>query len=288
MRVLALTSESDRHLAFAARVLDAFDDVVIGIEPKSNSPVRRRTLWRTARALAPRIKGRIINRAYSTIYRGMAARYWADKNEIERRFFGETATQRTADVDANLLFRVANSERINERQYVEKIRDHNPDVILVMGTSLLSNRIIKLSNLASLNMHTGLSPYYRGSNTNFWPLVENRPEYCGVTVHALTTGIDSGGIVKQARPQIVSDDTFFSINCKSIELGIAAIINSVHRLSQDSLEYVPQWESGNLYLGRDMNSRKISRYYKLIESGMIETYLQRLDRGEVSIPRTVE
>ena len=38
---------------------------------------------------------------------------------------------------------------------------------------------------ACLNIHLGLSPYYRGAGTNFWPLVNGEPEYCGATIHFL-------------------------------------------------------------------------------------------------------
>ena len=37
----------------------------------------------------------------------------------------------------------------------------NPDIIVVMGTSLIKEEIIKIPQLGILNMHTGLSPYYR-------------------------------------------------------------------------------------------------------------------------------
>ncbi len=288
MRILALTSEAARHMAFASRILESFDNVAIGIEPKSTAPVRRKTLMRTVRASLPRVKGKIVNRLYSSIYRGMVAKFWSDKHTVERSYFGEIADQKARDVQRHSLFHVEASERISSRQYIDKIRDYRPDVILVMGTSLLSKRIIRLAETAALNLHTGLSPYYRGANTNFWPLLQERAEYCGVTIHGLTAGIDSGGIVTQARPPITPDDTFFSINCKCIEQGIQAIVDSTRRLASGPLNYVPQWQEGNLYLGRQLNARKIKQYYDLVNDGSISDYVDRNTRGQVEAPKIVE
>ena len=32
-----------------------------------------------------------------------------------------------------------------------------------------------------INVHLGLSPYYKGSATNFWPFVNNELQFLGVT-----------------------------------------------------------------------------------------------------------
>lgn len=38
----------------------------------------------------------------------------------------------------------------------------------------------------------GLSPYYRGTDCNFWALYDKKPQYVGATIHLLSKGIDSG------------------------------------------------------------------------------------------------
>ena len=287
MRVLVLTSEASRHMTFATRVLESFDEVAVGIEPKKKYPLRRRTLIRTVRSAIPRIQARLVNTFYSTIFPSVSGRYWAEKKQVEQLYFGESAAGGSDDIAANLLFRVSDSGRINNSEYVNKIKQYEPDVILVMGTSLVSRKVIDSSRVASLNIHTGMSPYYRGSNTNFWPLVQGKPEYCGVTVHGLTTGIDSGGIVVQARPEITPDDTFFSINCKCIRLGIDAVISSVNNLESKPLEFVPQWTRGRLYLGRELNAKWINKYYERVEAGMLPKYVEREQRGEIQHPRII-
>ena len=75
-----------------------------------------------------------------------------------------------------------------------------PDVVLVFGTGILREPLLSAFDGRIINIHLGLSPYYRGAGTNFWPLVNREPEYVGATIHYLDAGIDTGPIISHARP----------------------------------------------------------------------------------------
>lgn len=38
-----------------------------------------------------------------------------------------------------------------------------PDIMLIYGTVLVGSKILSLARAGALNMHTGISPYYRGA-----------------------------------------------------------------------------------------------------------------------------
>ena len=63
-----------------------------------------------------------------------------------------------------------------------------------------------------LNLHLGLSPYYRGAGTNYFPFVNNEPEYVGSTFMYLDEGIDTGEIIHQIRPLINITDSFHQLS----------------------------------------------------------------------------
>ena len=44
----------------------------------------------------------------------------------------------------------------------------------------------------------GISPYYRGTDCNFWALYDNNPHLVGSTIHMLTKGLDNGPILYHA------------------------------------------------------------------------------------------
>ena len=66
---------------------------------------------------------------------------------------------------------------INDNEVVEDIINNHPDLLVCYGSSLIDSKLISLYNKKFLNVHLGLSPYYRGSGTNFWPFVNNELEY---------------------------------------------------------------------------------------------------------------
>ena len=46
-------------------------------------------------------------------------------------------------------------------------------------------------------MHGGLSPWYKGGATHFWPTYLIEPEFTGITVHETTKDLDAGAIIHQ-------------------------------------------------------------------------------------------
>lgn len=85
----------------------------------------------------------------------------------------------------------------------------NSDIFIVFGASFIKGWLIKfLIKKKALNIHMGLSPFYRGSSCNFWAIYDNRPEYVGATIHLLSKGLDSGKILYHCLPDINYKDVF--------------------------------------------------------------------------------
>jgi methionyl-tRNA formyltransferase len=60
-------------------------------------------------------------------------------------------------------------EDINSPEVVSLVQEINPTVLLVYGTSVIKDRVLNLAQDICFNIHTGISPYYRGSACTFWP-----------------------------------------------------------------------------------------------------------------------
>lgn len=77
----------------------------------------------------------------------------------------------------------------------------NSDLYIIFGASYikgwLANFLIKKK---AINIHMGLSPFYRGSSCNFWAIYDKNPEYVGATIHLLSKGLDSGNILYHCLP----------------------------------------------------------------------------------------
>lgn len=73
-----------------------------------------------------------------------------------------------------------------------------PTIIVLAGTRILGAEFLEHVRCPIVNIHAGITPQYRGVHGGYWALVEKRPELCGVTVHLVDAGIDTGRVLKQA------------------------------------------------------------------------------------------
>jgi folate-dependent phosphoribosylglycinamide formyltransferase PurN len=83
-----------------------------------------------------------------------------------------------------------------------------PDVVLISGTRILSPETLSCIPARFINVHAGITPLFRGVHGAFWALASGRPAECGVTVHLVDRGIDTGGILYQAVIQPDAGDSF--------------------------------------------------------------------------------
>ncbi len=135
----------------------------------------------------------------------------------------------------------------------------------VFGSSILKEELIdSLGSKRIINMHLGLSPYYRGSGTNFWPLYNEEPQYVGATIHYIDKGIDSGKVIGQVQPEITSEDTPHSIGNKTIIAGTRLLSQVLARLEKgERLEGQAQdLTEGKLYFFKDCRGEHIVELIK--------------------------
>lgn len=101
------------------------------------------------------------------------------------------------------------------------------DVFVIFGASYIKGWLIDfLVEKKALNIHMGISPYYRGSSCNFWALYDNNPNYIGSTVHYLSKGLDSGPMLYHALPQFEGEDGF-AFTMKSVKAAHESLANRI-------------------------------------------------------------
>jgi methionyl-tRNA formyltransferase len=72
----------------------------------------------------------------------------------------------------------------------------------------------------AINLHIALLPWNRGSDPNFWSIVDGTPK--GVTIHYLDEGIDTGDIIAQREVAFADDDTLRT-SFEKLRRAIAAL-----------------------------------------------------------------
>ena len=123
-----------------------------------------------------------------------------------------------------------------------------------------------------INMHLGLSPYYRGSATNFWPLVDDCPECVGVTIHHATLRVDGGNILAQARPSVVESDDSHDLGCKSIIKG-AELLSKIIQTEALPTGYKQEEMVGKLCRSKDFDEDMLMKLLYNFDGGMMFDYV---------------
>ena len=168
---------------------------------------------------------------------------------------------------------------INDHTVVKALQDNAVEGIAVFGCGILHENVFRACHGKVVNIHQGLSPYYRGSGTNFWPFVNGELECVGVTVHYIDHGIDTGGIICHGRPDIRDSDSLHLIGCKTIEVS-ANLLSRVF-LSMDHGHVpasIPQWSKGRYYRRKDFNADAVISAQRKIAQGLVTNYVQNRNR----------
>lgn len=154
---------------------------------------------------------------------------------------------------------------VNDPAVVARLRDLEPDVILDHGTSIVGPAALAQAPLA-LNLHWGLSPYYRGTRCTAWALINWDPYNIGVTIHKLSQDIDGGAIAAQARATVTPGDTVFSINMQLTSLGTELALGLLESLEQGrQLRFVDQDFSQGILTYNRQWTRRLGRHVASIE-----------------------
>ena len=102
------------------------------------------------------------------------------------------------------LFRPATPR---EPDFIKEMSALKPDLIISAGYwGILSQRLLEIPRIASVNFHGSLLPRHCGKHPVFWTLWHGDRE-TGVTVHHMDAGIDTGDIAHVKRVKVLPKDT---------------------------------------------------------------------------------
>lgn len=101
------------------------------------------------------------------------------------------------------------------------------DVFVVFGASFIKGWLIDyLIEHRAINIHMGISPYYRGSSCNFWAAYDGHPDLVGATIHLLGKGLDSGNMLYHALPKAEEADPFV-LGMKAVKVAHESLVSRI-------------------------------------------------------------
>jgi methionyl-tRNA formyltransferase len=195
----------------------------------------------------------------------------SNKSILNKRYFKEVAKSEKKILKnkslskKKIIFLYTQWGKIN---YLKKNKHKdflNSDLYIVFGSSYIKGWLVNyLIKKKAINIHMGISPYYKGAACNFWAVYDNNPHFVGATIHYLSKGIDNGKILFHVLPSIKCKSDF-DFTMRSALSAQKALISKIKNKSIFKLKSYSQ------------DKKKLIRYSKIedFNSSIIEKYSKK-------------
>lgn len=211
--------------------------------------------------------------AYDKLDKHLLEDHFAQRDASEKAFFGTHQNFPSAVEVTALPFGVLNSEHT-----LALLKSHQITHILLFGTSIIKPMILNEFPDRVINLHLGLSPYYKGSGTNFFPIVHQEFECIGATFHLATNQVDAGAILHQIRPDdLAADDSIHNLGNKVI-LKAGKIYPTVvqkYLSGQIKLHHQSAVQDFHEYRIKDFTPTVLRNAQQIMANGSLRNYLEK-------------
>jgi len=246
MRAVVLTSNKPRHTYFAETVAREFDVKLVIREKKG-------AYYSDAIAEDPLI-----------------AEHFDRLAKSEEAYFGKARWPNATTIDCD-------KSAVNELEHALMAIDARPDVLFLFGTTILGTEWLVPFAGRIINLHLGLSPFYRGSATLFWPIAQGELECVGATIHLAERKVDAGPILARVKPKLAVGDSYYDIGNKTIKRAIDELPKVARGYLSGKIRPVVQDLTGGVvYRKRDFNADALRAALDFVGPGLTTTHMDQI------------
>ena len=245
--IILLTGNEIRHKFFAS-YLSSFPNINLKLAfHESNINLKKNYLYK---------KDKIVKK------------YIDKRNKSEKIFFNKSIKKSKKYNFHNIKY-----GELNEKKILDIIKKIKFDFIISYGCSIIGKKFTNIFKKKILNIHLGLSPYYKGSGTNFFPFVNKEIHFCGSTIMEISAKIDSGKILHQLRPEFKLNDDIHSIGNRIIERTAQDLCIILTKKKKLKFYKIKTSYKTRTYKRKDFNKQKLLLALKNINNNLIKNYL---------------
>ena len=137
------------------------------------------------------------------------------------------------------------------------------DIYVVFGSSYIKGELVDfLVKQRAINIHAGVSPYYRGTDCNFWALYDDNPHLVGSTIHLLSKGLDSGPMLYHAMSNLKKNP--FEYTMSTVKSAFHSIAERIKDGSILTIKPLIQDKSKEVRYSKksEFNEEIVKKYFK--------------------------
>ena len=133
------------------------------------------------------------------------------------------------------------------------LKKENPDMVLVFGTGLLKEHLIRVCPNNTYNLHGGDPESYRGLDSHLWAIYHRDFSSLVTTLHRLDTSLDTGDIILQGQIPLTQGMGLYMLRAVNTQLCVQLAVATIDMCSR----------YGNVVSRRQ---RQAGRYYSSMPS----------------------
>jgi methionyl-tRNA formyltransferase len=164
---------------------------------------------------------------------------------------------------------------VNKSRIDSLIKKEKFHYIIAYGCSIISNNLINKFKNKFLNIHLGLSPYYKGSGTNFFPFVNGELQFCGSTIMQISEKLDGGKIIHQIRPNFTFDDNIHTVGSKIIYQTAVELCEILSKKKTIKFFRIKTKYKTKIYKRNDFNKKTLNKALLNIKNNLVPNYISK-------------
>lgn len=264
MKLVLFSGTHPRHLFVNREVAKLFDDVLIFV------------MQREALITSPPI-------GVSKHDENLFNLHFNRRNEVESRIYGQLDWK--SEFKGKKV-RFLDPTGLNSIDTVKILKEFGADIAFIFGVNIIKNPVLECLPKDKVNLHLGLSPWYKGGATLYWPFYHLQPQFAGVTFHQITERPDAGEIIHQSVPILSSRDGIHDVGAKCVINAAADAVKLISKWHIDrSFKGEVQKTTGRVWRSCDFHPSQLRVIYDLFDDSIVDAYLQgELDQ---TLPRII-
>ena len=206
-------------------------------------------------------------------------RHFRERNIAEEKAYGNSTMSQIENIFSNCNILKTTSDNLNSKETIDFVRKFTPDFVFIFGCDLIKSPLLELLPKNSINLHLGLSPWYRGSATLFWPFYNLQPQYTGVTFHRIVSEPDAGDILHQVTPELINGQGIHDVGVNCVVEARKALKRIITQVMNNSkLNFHRQNSTGKNYLTSDFRPEHLRLIYNEFDNKIVNYYLSNKNR----------
>ena len=154
----------------------------------------------------------------------LITKYFENVKKSEKKIFGNcNVLKKNKDMNITPLSSNGDLSRCNLKFLKDSLKS---DLYIIFGSSYIKGPLVNfLIKKKAINIHMGISPYYRGADCNFWAMYDGNSHLVGATIHMLSKGLDSGSILYHAMSK--KNKNPFDYTMLAVKSAFVSLVNNI-------------------------------------------------------------